>query len=190
MSIVVTIEEQTLCDVLTSNAVAPETDEGANGQHECAAYFQNFFTERHGRNTLQIGRAIGDLATRLFALTGGFPKRVGEDLFCRTENHEVRWLANVQSLFAWIDNQAKVNWAKGSDKVPQERFYAHLAMTAEAFDAVELVPHWPPMPGVYYLHPPLPPATDGHHFEELLRQFSPASPEDAAVASTCTPLTV
>src|SRR5205823_7331583 len=39
--------------------------------------------------------------------------------------------------------------------------------TAEAYDAIELVPHWPPRPGAYYMSPDVPPG-DGTHLEMLL----------------------
>jgi hypothetical protein len=87
------------------------------------------------------------------------------------------WLNKPAKLFAWIDGKLHVNWRSGPSMITQERFYYHLTETAQQFDALEMYPHWPPMPGVYYMHPQLPPS-DGACLRRLLDEFRPATKSD------------
>jgi hypothetical protein len=102
------------------------------------------------------GRSIDEIAVVLGTLTGGWPRRIGDRLFARTADARMLDLDSPTKLFAWSDRQARVIWSQGADRVTQERFYEHLRMTAESYVAVETQPHWPPLPGVYYMHPELP----------------------------------
>src|SRR5206468_829369 len=111
----------------------------------------------------------------LLALTGGGPWRVGKRLFCGTAAHEVLWLDSPVRLFAWLRGQAQVAWAGGADLVSRAEFFAHLQMTAQNYEGVELVPHFPPRPELCYVHPPLPEG-DGTCLEQLLGRFCPATP--------------
>ncbi len=61
--------------------------------------------------------------------------------------------------------------------VTQAQFFAHLQQAAEAFDAVEAFPHYPPMPRTYYMHPALQ-GGNGEALRLLRRRFSPSSLED------------
>ena len=61
--------------------------------------------------------------------------------------------------------------------VQRDCFYRHLLMHADQFDAIEIVPHFPPLPGMCYIHPPMP-ETDGTYFDKLVTRFSPMTPED------------
>jgi hypothetical protein len=130
-----------------------------------------------GGEQIAVGLDIATIAANLWEKTGGWPKRVGSHLFCQGEDGLPLWFDGnkpATKLFAWIDGQWKVNWKAGADKVSQERFYAHLQMKAEAFQAVEVVPHWPPLPEFYYMCPELP-ESDGSRLESLLDRFAPAT---------------
>jgi hypothetical protein len=59
----------------------------------------------------------------------------------------------------------------------QAQFDAYLRQTAECFDAVEAIPHHPPLPRHYYMHPPLT-GGDGEALRQLLGCFRPATPVD------------
>ncbi|SIO10530.1 hypothetical protein SAMN05444166_2473 [Singulisphaera sp. GP187] len=123
------------------------------------------------------GLPIEEIAEELRTLNGGWPKRIGDRLFARRSNGCPLDLKNATCLFAWVDSQARVIWDKGADRITQERFFEYLKTNAEEYVAVETFPHWPPMPGVYYLHPELP-KVNGSFLDELLRFFRPATPED------------
>jgi hypothetical protein len=123
------------------------------------------------------GKLITEIADNLLTQTGGWPKRIGSDLFVQTRDLQPQWLDCPAKLMAWIDGQMRVKWKNGADFVSQERFYHHLAGTADAFNSIELCPHWPPVQDVYYMYPELP-ESDGTYFTELLSEFSPATPQD------------
>jgi hypothetical protein len=50
-------------------------------------------------------------------------------------------------------------------------------MNAEAFEAVETIPHYPPLEKVYYAHPPIP-LEQGGHLDQLIDMFHPLTPVD------------
>jgi hypothetical protein len=147
------------------------------------ATFRNFELvggDANGGRPFAVGLEIGAIAKQLLEKSGGWPKRVGTELFCQNKDGSPLWFDGVKpttQLFAWIDSRWKVNWQTGADKVSQDRLFAHLQMTAEAVEAVEVIPHWPPLPGYHYMHPVLP-VTDGSRLEALLDRFSPATHRD------------
>jgi hypothetical protein len=124
------------------------------------------------------GRPIADLAQDLFHLTGGWPRRVGDALFVVTPDHKAHWLTTPARLFAWARAQANVAWAGGPDLVPAAEFFHHLQMVCQAYDTIEPFPHFPPVPGAFYLHPPLPPPGNAA-LAALLSRFAPDSHVDA-----------
>jgi len=167
---------------LTADFVRRAVSPSANGEQRRSGEraFSNFVARRNSRSSSGRGKSIAEITHELYELTGEFPKRVGDHLFAVTAAQDIVWLESPHRLFAWVESFCKVIWARGKDKVPQERFFAHLQMTAEAFDSVERVPHFPSLPGHFYLHAPLP-ETDGHYLTDLLQRLSPATEVDAAL---------
>jgi hypothetical protein len=129
------------------------------------------------------GRPLPELTADLFRRTDGWPKRVGEQLFAR-DGDEARWLGNPAKLVSWIGGQlpqgSGIAWAKGPTCHSKEELFADLGHAAEAFDSLETMPHEPPMPGLYYLHPAAQ-GGDGSALAKLLAFFSPATGEDAVL---------
>ena len=119
---------------------------------------------------------VGEIAATLTATAGEWPKRIDEDLFVQTADFRPVSLSSPARLFAWIDRDAPVDWTKGSQFITQERFYEGLRMSAEQFDSIETLPHFPPLPRTYYMHAALPKPTGA--LEELLNYFSPLTPFD------------
>lgn len=108
----------------------------------------------------------------------GWPKRVGETLFVQTDDYQPVYLDSPSRLFAWIDSIVMVDWKEGANFVSQARFYEHLRMTTKAFDAIETLPHWPPIPGVYYMHRPNSGGGPSGRLDELVGFFSPLTTID------------
>jgi len=94
-----------------------------------------------------------------------------------SERYEPVWLDSSTKLVAWIQRHTTVDWVRGTNFITQDHFYEHLRMTAERYDAIEAMPHWPAIPGIYYMHRPLPSPVDGL-LDQLLDFFSPETPED------------
>ena len=120
---------------------------------------------------------IETIAAELHMIKPHWPKRVIEQLFIQTPDYQPVYLNSAARLFAWIDRHASVDWTKGASFVTQERFYEHKRMTAPQYDAIETLPHWPPISGIYYMHPKVV-AGDGSYLERLLNFFCPATPRD------------
>jgi hypothetical protein len=128
--------------------------------------------------TVRVGKTPTEIRQSLTRVVGDWPKRVGKLLFV-AEDYEASWLEQTDDLFAWVRAQLEepVQWFGGPDKVTKAEFHAHLQQAAEAYEAVELLPHEPPMPGHFYLHP-LPGGGDGKALEALVGRFSPATDAD------------
>jgi hypothetical protein len=141
---------------------------------------------------VKIGMHIEDIARNLSVATGGWPKRVGKLLFvpgtltvCGEElpSYEPVYLETPPELFAWYGKRLRnpIRWEGAADMVNRETFFAHLQASAEAFQSVETVPHFPALPGRYYLHRPLPASDGGYRLFQLLDRFRPATPRDRAL---------
>jgi hypothetical protein len=138
--------------------------------------FTNFTEEGTGKETRRVALRMEAIAKSLNTITSGWPKRVEERLFLQGPDFQPVYLDSASRLFAWVDTRAPVVWTKGSSFISQERFYEHLRMTVERFEAIETLPHFPVMPGTFYMHRALPSASD--KLCTLLDRFHPASPLD------------
>lgn len=122
---------------------------------------------------------IHDLHRAVINLSGNWPKRVEDRLFISTADYEPVFLDSPQKMFAWIDKQSRVAWTRGERFITQERFYEHLCMNVDRFDAIETLPHFPEIPGIYYLHPPLPSPTKGTAaLQKFVDFFNPSTDID------------
>ncbi len=120
--------------------------------------------------------SIVEIEESLRRLSGPWPRRVVETLFCETRDHEPIYLSSSARLLAWTSRLAQVDWTKGARFVTQEQFYEHLRMTAERYEAIESIPHWPPIAGIYYMHRPMP--RPSGKLDGFLDFFTPATDED------------
>jgi hypothetical protein len=149
---------------------------------------RNFYREeiQNGDATVieKLGRAPADIFGELLDLTCGYPKRVGPLLFAPGHGDEaISWMQSSGELFAWIHQantaagQRTPEWISGPDCITKEEFRAYCSMFADDYIAAEQYPHEPTVPKVCYIHPPASPG-DGSRLADLLRRFSPATPED------------
>jgi len=122
------------------------------------------------------GRTLADLVKEVLEIGKEWPKRVGDKLVVVDARGPV-WLDTTSMLMAWLDSQRKIDWKKGSDLVPQQRLFDYLRMTLVRHDLLELLPHWPPVPGVLYVHRK-PPVSDGTYLTRLIAMFAPATELD------------
>ncbi len=85
-------------------------------------------------------------------------------------------------LFSYLGNeyQDTPDWKKGSDFMSKEEILSSIKETVQKFDAIEYVPHYPPIKEVYYRIPELPPPNDAI-INQLLDFFSPETPEDRSL---------
>lgn len=139
--------------------------------------------ERDGEAVLvKVGLPAQQIHQDLVRLTGGWPKRVGNCLFV-PEDDRPRWLQSPAAVLAFVSRHLpagptnRLRWSGGDDMVTEGRFYEYLTQEVERYEAVEAFPHWPPLPGHYYMHAPVR-GGDGSALEALVDRFSPAQHED------------
>ncbi len=118
------------------------------------------------------------LATTMQA-TGGWPKRVGGTLFVNPRPGVVQWLGRTSSLFGYIGTAAGIpsEFLNLPGFHSRDELYAELQRNTEGFNAVESLPHEPPLPDHYYACPE-PTEGDGQHLAWLLDRFSPSTEID------------
>src|SRR5262249_37565300 len=144
---------------------------GAPPAPDEAAEWQAPFSNYAGKFPL----GIDDVYASLMDLTGGWPKVISGTL-CVRKGQDVRPLKNQAALFAWIRRQHPVDWKRGGGRaVPLEQFYERLLDQDEVYSWASAHPHFPPVPGVYYLSKP-PAAQNTGMLDELLDCFCPETP--------------
>lgn len=163
---------------------APLFEPGADGDLVEAVKTLTNFTRADGKRE---ALRLPDISKMLFEHTGNWPRRVDSLLFV-DDDGAVRWLEGVEHVFAWAAERMPVQWAVGSDTrgytfTPKGELMAHLGAAAEAYTAVESLPHEPRIGRVYYAwRPPADYTPDGSHLERLLAFFdNPESAQDAAL---------
>jgi len=124
---------------------------------------------------------VTQIADWLYRLTDGWPRRTGKLLFA-PDGYEVLRLETPEALLAWVGGRLAqpIRWSGGEDTVSARTFFTYLQQTAENYEAVEPLPHHPPLPGHYYLHP-APAGGDGTALAGLLDRLQPATPADRAL---------
>jgi hypothetical protein len=136
--------------------------------------------DRPKDKVVPIAGQLPEIDANLEEISPGWPKRVGIDtnarLFLETPNHAPIYIDSADRLFAWIDARAQVDWGRGNKHITQKRYHEHLRLKAPRFDCIEALPHFPPIPGAFYMHPPIPAPTGC--LETFLDFFTPDQPED------------
>jgi hypothetical protein len=124
-------------------------------------------------------RAVPDIARSLSDATGGWPRRVGNMLFSvegqgdvsRPDHRPVQFLTKQEQFFAWMLNKCDVRWMVGHARHPatgekmmtptkSEFFEWEKSNAGPVYSSVELLPHFPEVPNVYYIPTPLPKPDD------------------------------
>lgn len=173
-------------DIVNRGLAAAAAHVGPNGNGRRAALIPpgaDDFANYKVVGDAKVGLGAQALTAALAERTGGWPKRMGARLFVKGTDGKPLWLEDSDGVFAWIGRQyagesSRVRWATGEDKLTRGQFVAALEQTAEAYEAVEVVPHEPKLPALYYMHPGLPRPT-GTALPQLLARFQPASDVDA-----------
>ena len=115
----------------------------------------------------------------------GFPKRVGRALFVEDDDQKIEWLEKSDQLFAFIGRRigtpAIVKECPGFHS--KAEIFQGLKTLAECFDGIETSPHYPPIAGRYYAHPPLPVST-GKFLKSLFDRFAYHSRLDRDLAES------
>lgn len=165
---------------------------GADGDAETPALAN--YTDQFGfsgdrpkrvKTALSLHRVMDHLHRRM----GDWPCRVGANLFIDVGG-KIRWIEDVHSLFAWVQDQGFVHWAGGSDDggnvfVSRLELFAHLQGAAREFMGTSDQPFFPAREDIYSSwRPPAhyqPDPSPHGYFARLMERFRPASAIDAAL---------
>ena len=164
----------------TQDLTAENPHPSSNGQPGFANFDEDWRQDKDGNKfCVRKPRHITIISGYLRELVRNWPKRVEEELFVQTPDHQPVYLKRATRLFGWIDIFALVRWAQGCSFVTKEEFFEYLRITAEQFDAIETLPHWPPIDGIYYMHQPI--SGEVGKLDEFINYFSPATQIDRAL---------
>jgi hypothetical protein len=138
----------------------------------------NFYTEEGDKGEdVVVPLSMASVIERINANTGGWPRRVGANLFIH-DDEGVNWLTSPPALFGWLSARCGViEWRRSIGCVTKEEVYQELCRTAKCYAAVEYLPHFPPLPGHYYACKEYPPG-DGEAISKLVKFFSPSTNAD------------
>lgn len=116
--------------------------------------------------------------------TNGWPRRIGNALFVHDPHHGICWLEKPPDLFGWLQRDCGiVEWHRGCGYPSKDELFSELRRTATAYQAIEYLPHYPPIPRHYYACE-IPPPGNGEALSELLAKFSPETDVDRLLIAT------
>lgn len=141
--------------------------------------FTNAILDKQAGELKHVPIQMPELVETLKRIAGGWPKRIEERLFIESTGYEPIYLDSSTQFLGWLDGVANVYWARGPGMVSQERFYEYVRKFAiDRFKAIERFPHWPPMEGIYYMHPAVNSTREKTLLSRFLDFFQPETPVD------------
>ena len=175
---------------VSESSVEPGEDEGiAEHVGEVRRIFTNLVLQGGEEGEYGLCRqalSIEQVASRILEATGGWPRRIGRQLFAMS--HEgLRFLDDPTALFAWLQSSGSIRWASGSDDreidfVTRAELTAHLRMAAPCCSMVSSYPWEPLVPGTHSTwRVPKTYQPAGAFLDRLLARFCPATPMDASL---------
>jgi hypothetical protein len=107
-------------------------------------------------------------------------RRCGETLFFHRRGHDPQFISTPAAFFGLIGTEcpppAEIHRSPGFHG--KEEIFEEFRRTSFQYQAIESIPHEPPIPGVYYLSE-TPEPGDGTALDGLIARFNPETPIDA-----------
>lgn len=131
---------------------------------------------------------IDEICRRVSLRCDNWPRRVDKTLFVHdltAPGRPVFWLERSPQLWAWVGGRTgePPRFERESGTHSKEECFYRLAQVVQNYDAVETLPHVPPIENHYYADPELPPPT-GDALQRLLDYFAPETEHDRAILRT------
>lgn len=129
--------------------------------------------------TITVPKPMSEIIADISKLTGNWPRRVDNMLFVDDPTHGLDYFdrRTTAGLFGWLRRRAQVKWSKGGSYVAQAELFAEIERTATRYDGIEVLPHEPPIAGLYY-RGARPSPGKGKHLAWLLDRFRPETTID------------
>lgn len=121
-----------------------------------------------------------DIANALKLATGGWPRAASGFLFYhnpKDEQEPILVFNQPEDLFAWMQASTVLRWDGGSDRkaralVTKNEFFAGIKQHVQRYSGIEMCPHEPMLPDVYYAYEPdAEYEPDGRYFKKLISFF-------------------
>lgn len=123
---------------------------------------------------------LSKIVERVRAMFGEWPRKIAGSMFVPGARDGMRWLASATDFMSWLRGSAPVEWsrtAKGGVLLPSEaQLFSAVLDACEQVEALESVPHYPPIEGAYYLSSVE--DGDGSALRDFVAMFNPASQLD------------
>ncbi len=135
--------------------------------------------ENGEKKTVNVPLTMNDIIDTINERMGDWPRRVDNMLFVDDPRHGLDYFdrRTTAGLFGWLRRHCKVTWTTGGSMVSQPELFAEMERTARRYIAIELLPHEPPVDGIYYRGEAPKPGT-GSHLRKLLDRFRPETTID------------
>ena len=144
---------------------------GNQGDGGPSVFFRNWI---HGDKKI-VPRPMPDLVNECQQITGGWPRRVNDQLF--VDDGEVRYLGTCPKLFAELGYSARVEWSQADGMIAKREFFEALGQRVKSYRAIEHAPHHPRIPEHYYACGDVE-SGDGRCLAWLLQRLYPATEVD------------
>jgi len=131
------------------------------------------------KKTIIVPVSMTEIIDSINHVMGDWPRRVDSMLFVDDQRHGLDYFdkRTTAALFGWLRRRYKVTWGKGGNLVSQAELFAEIERTTRRYDAIEVLPHEPPISGIYY-RGKAPDPGDGSHLCQLLDRFRPETTID------------
>jgi hypothetical protein len=168
--------------------VEPAEEEDEYVRPEPFRNYVEWYNDETDRNEKRP-KSNKDVVVDLVKRTNGWPKVCQGTLFFE-EGGRVIESPNVDHFFFRLQQMlGLVDWVSGSAFVTKRELFHGLPDCVERFDAIETLPHYPPLSNVYYTGSQLT-LGDGSYLDKLLTFFNTATTNDRELlrAAFATPL--
>lgn len=140
---------------------------------------QEVETEKGKKKEVPVPRSMNEIIDEIDRRMEGWPRRIDNMLFVDDPEHGLDYFdrRTTAGLFGWLRRHHQVQWTSSGSFVKECELFAEIERTAKRYEAIELLPHEPPVPGIYYRTRNIAPG-DGSYLRKLLDRFRPETTID------------
>lgn len=160
-----------------------EAKEAIREMRNCRLTLKNFgsqwVTNKKGaRVEIAWGLAADEIWSELKNISGNYIKRVNDQVFANGGG-KIIFMEKAEKLFGWVASRGvHVEWGRSRDMISRGDFLAYVANVAEAYEYASAYPHFPNVPGFYYINKIE--SEENGMLDKLVGFFNPDTEKDRA----------